>query len=411
MTKRIAILGSTGSIGRSALDLVEKLNAMAAGDGAAPRFEIVGLAANNSDEALAEQIRRMRPQLASIGSEAAAARIRSAIGDAPTRIVIGTEGAVEVATHPDADLVLAGIVGAAGLRPTYAAVEAGKVVALANKEALVLAGDLMIGAARASGATLLPVDSEHNALHQCLRGESTREVRRLVLTASGGPFLGGSPADLSNVTPEQALAHPTWVMGPKISIDSATLMNKALEVIEARWLFDLPPEKISVIVHPQSIIHSMVEFIDGSLICQLGATDMRHPIQYALTWPARCPTPLSPVDLASLKAMTFVEPDRNRFPCLDFGWRALRSGGTMPAALNAANEVAVQAFLDRKIRFTGIPAIIRTVIDAHRPAEASSIDVILEADSRAREAAAAAVPGTGAAGHSGRSTRRFGGTA
>jgi len=409
MTKRIAILGSTGSIGRSALDLVERLNAMAARDRTAPRFEIVGLSANNSEDALAEQIRRVRPRIASIGSEAAAERTRTAIGDAPTRVVHGPAGALEVATHPEADLVLAGIVGAAGLRPTYAAVEAGKVVALANKEALVLAGDLMIGAARASGATLLPVDSEHNALHQCLRGESTGEVKRLVLTASGGPFLGTPQDDLHDVTREQALAHPTWVMGPKITIDSATLMNKTLEVIEARWLFDLPPEKISVIVHPQSIIHSMVEFVDGSFLCQLGATDMRHPIQYALTWPARCPTPLDPVDLPSLRAMTFTEPDRKRFPCLDFGWRALRSGGTMPAALNAANEVAVQAFLDRKIRFTEIPVIIDDVIKAHRPVEASSIDVVLAADARAREAAAAAV--SCAAGESGRAAPRSGGNA
>jgi len=409
MTKRISILGSTGSIGRSALDLVAKLNAMAPAGGGAPAFEVVGLAANNSVETLAEQIRSVRPRVASIATEALAAKLRSMIEGVPTRVVGGPEGAVEVARLDEADLVLAGIVGAAGLRPTYAAVESGKVVALANKEALVLAGDLMISAARASGAVLLPVDSEHNALHQCLRGESSHEVRRLVLTASGGPFLEPAGKDLSGVTLEQALAHPTWVMGPKITIDSATLMNKALEVIEARWLFDLPPERISVIVHPQSIIHSMVEFVDGSFICQLGATDMRHPIQYALTYPDRCATPLEPVELTALKPMTFVEPDRKRFPCLDFGWRALRSGGTMPAALNAANEVAVQAFLDRKIGFTDIPVIIGTVIEAHRPATAASLDVILGADTRAREEAAAVVAGLAAADRSGRSARRSGG--
>lgn len=382
MTKSISILGSTGSIGTSALDLIDKLNTMQPG-----RYRVVGLAASRSADLLIEQVRRFRPLLACIGSEDLARRVREGIGGTATRLVVGAEGLNEVATMPEAELVLAGIVGAAGLRPTYAAVERGKTVALANKEALVLAGGLMVSAARRSGALLLPVDSEHNALHQCLRGEKIEEVRRLVLTASGGPFFRRPDADFSRVTPEEALAHPTWIMGRKISIDSATLMNKALEIIEARWLYDLPGGRISVIVHPQSIIHSMVEFIDGSFICQLGATDMRHPIQYALTWPERCETPLDPLDLAAVKELSFFEPDLDRFPCLRFGWRALEAGGTMPVVLNAANEVAVEAFLAGSLRFIDIPQVIGSVMEAHRPAEASSLDAVLEADTWARETA------------------------
>ncbi len=398
MQKRIAILGSTGSIGTSALDLIGRLNRMEPGrehpgnrpsDGET-RFRVVGLAAGLGAGRLVEQIRAFRPEIACIGTEELAVQVRREIGGLPTKVVFGPEGVKQVAVMPEADLVLAGIVGAAGLEPTYAAVEAGKTVALANKEALVMAGDQMIAAARRSGALLLPVDSEHNAVHQCLRGEKTEEVRRLVLTASGGPFFSGPAIDLSSVTPAQALAHPTWEMGRKISIDSATLMNKGLEVIEARWLFDLPGGRISVIVHPQSTIHSLVEFVDGSFVCQLGATDMRHPIQYALTYPDRCKTPLPPLDLAALKEMNFLEPDMARFPCLGFGWRALEAGGTMPAVLNAANEVAVQSFLDGKTRFTDIALIINAVMGAHRPAAATSLDFILQADAWAREAAAEA---------------------
>jgi len=379
----VSILGSTGSIGCNALDLIERLEGLESG-----RFRVVALTAASNADRLIEQVKRHRPLLACIARESLARQVRDGVAGTTTRVVAGAEGLLEAATLEEADLVLAGIVGAAGLPPTYAAVESGKTVALANKEALVLAGDLMISAARRSGATLLPVDSEHNALHQCLRGESVDEVRRLVLTASGGPFLRRPELDLSRATPEEALAHPTWVMGRKISIDSATLMNKALEVIEARWLYGLPAEKISVIIHPQSIIHSMVEFVDGSFVAQLGATDMRHPIQYALTWPRRCETPLEPLDLAALKGMTFQEPDLDRFPCLSFGWRALRQGGTMPAALNAANEVAVEAFLAGRIPFTEIARIIDHVMETHRPAEASSLDVILQADAWARETAA-----------------------
>jgi 1-deoxy-D-xylulose-5-phosphate reductoisomerase len=359
---------------------------------------VLALAGNRRVDLLVDQVRRFGPRLACAGTEELAEQVRAAIGDLPTRIVSGPAGLREVATLPGAELVLAGIVGAAGLEPTCAAVELGRTVALANKEALVMAGDLMISAARRSGARLLPVDSEHNALHQCLRGERIEEVRRVVLTASGGPFFHRPEVDFTKVTPEEALAHPTWVMGRKISIDSATLMNKALEVIEARWLYDLPGERISVIVHPQSTIHSMVEFVDGSFICQLGATDMRHPIQYALTWPERCVSPLEPVDLAALKEMSFFTPDHERFPCLALGWKALEAGGTMPAVLNAANEIAVEAFLDRRIRFSDIPRIITSVMEAHRPAAASSLDVILQADAWARATAAEAVAPLTAAG-------------
>jgi 1-deoxy-D-xylulose-5-phosphate reductoisomerase len=397
--RNIAILGSTGSIGRSALDLIERLNAMPArtsGGAARPPLRVVALAGNRSVDLLVDQVRRFRPLLACVGTEELAGKVRASIAGTPTRVVHGPEGLDEIAGMPEAEFVLAGIVGAAGLRPTYVAVRRGKVVGLANKEALVLAGDLMISEARRSGAVLLPVDSEHNALHQCLRGERIEEVRRLVLTASGGPFHARPDVDLSRVTPEEALAHPTWVMGRKISIDSATLMNKGLEVIEARWLFGIPPERIAVIVHPQSIIHSMVEFVDGSYLAQLGATDMRHPIQYALTYPERCATPLKPVDLASVGELTFKEPDRDRFPCLGLGWRALAAGGTMPAALNAANEVAVEAFLEGRIGFDDLPRVIVSVMEAHEPREASSIDVILQADAWAREAAAeAALSGAG----------------
>ncbi|HKY32072.1 MAG TPA: 1-deoxy-D-xylulose-5-phosphate reductoisomerase [Candidatus Polarisedimenticolia bacterium] len=393
MQRTIAVLGSTGSIGRSALDLVERLNEAAAREGAPAPFRVAGLTAHGSVERIAEQALRFRPRLAAVGEDDAARRLEDRLAGTGVRIVRGPEGLREVAAMPEADFVLAGIVGAAGLEATHAAVEAGKTVGLANKEALVLAGGLMIAAAERHGATLIPVDSEHNALHQCLRGETTREVRRLVLTASGGPFRGRRPADLERVTPAQALEHPTWTMGPKITIDSATLMNKALEVIEAHWLFGVPPERIEVMVHPQSIVHSMVEFVDGSFVCQLGATDMRHPIQYALTWPRRVPSPLAPLDPARLAPLTFEVPDGEAFPCLKLGWLALKAGGTMPAVLNGANEVAVAAFLGGSIGFTDIPRIIRATMEAHRPGPAASLRAVLEADAWARAEAAALADG------------------
>ncbi|HET6373374.1 MAG TPA: 1-deoxy-D-xylulose-5-phosphate reductoisomerase [Candidatus Polarisedimenticolia bacterium] len=395
-SKRVAVLGSTGSVGRSALDLIKRLNGMPGSPGASWRaeegaaFQVAALAAHRNVALLADQIREFRPLVACIVAEDLAGELRRAVSDVPTRILSGASGLKEIAVLPEADLVLAGIVGAAGLESTHAAVVAGKVVALANKETLVMAGGPIMAAARASGAEILPVDSEHNALHQCLRGEKVQEVRRLVLTASGGPFFGNPSKDLSRVTPAEALAHPTWKMGRKISVDSATLMNKGLEIIEARWLFGVEGDRISVVVHPQSVVHSMVEFVDGSLICQLGATDMRAPIQYALTYPDRCATPLEPLDLARLPRLEFYEPDLDRFPCLGLGWAALARGGTMPAVLNAANEVAVEAFLDERIKFSDIPVVIAGVMEAHRSSEASSIGEILHADAWARGIAAEA---------------------
>ncbi|MBI3449814.1 MAG: 1-deoxy-D-xylulose-5-phosphate reductoisomerase [Acidobacteria bacterium] len=397
MTPRnIALLGSTGSIGVSTLDLIERFPGS---------FRVVTLAAGGNVDRLAEQVKRFRPALASVATAESAARLRAALGDpaqwgtaaasawgrGATQVVHGEDGAVRCAAHADVEVVVAGIVGAAGLAPTFEAVRAGRVVALANKEALVVAGPVMISMAARSGATLLPVDSEHNALHQCLRAGAAPEVARLILTASGGPFLGKSARDLADVTPEQALKHPTWQMGRKISIDSATLMNKGLEVIEAHHLFGVPLDRIEVVVHPQSIVHSMVEYADGAIISQMSRTDMRHPIQYALTWPDRWVSPIQGLDLRTLGPLTFAMPDRGTFRCLDLGYRALESGGTMPAVLNAANEIAVQAFLDTRLGFLDIPAIIEGAMDRHRVEEARDLATVVRADAWAREAASAAV--------------------
>jgi 1-deoxy-D-xylulose-5-phosphate reductoisomerase len=394
--RNVALLGSTGSIGESTLDLMDRLGG---------RFKVVTLSAGSNVERLAAQVRRYRPAVAAIGDASRLEALREALGDpsgwedpAPaawnrgeTRLVAGTEGLVEAAAHEEADLVLAGIVGAAGLAPTYEAVALGRVVALANKEALVVAGDLMTAKARETGATLLPVDSEHNALHQCLRAGEPGEVARLILTASGGPFLGRSAGELEGVTVDAALRHPTWQMGRKITIDSATLMNKGLEVIEAHHLFGMPLEKIDVIVHPQSIIHSMVEYADGALIAQMSRTDMRHPIQYALTWPERWASPLPGLDVLSTGPLEFRAPDRATFRCLDLGYTALRRGGTMPAVLNAANEIAVAAFLDRRLGFLDISLVIESVMEMHEPVDAASLETVLAADAWARETAGEAV--------------------
>jgi 1-deoxy-D-xylulose-5-phosphate reductoisomerase len=394
--KRIVVLGSTGSVGAGALDLVERFPG---------RFQVVALAAGSNADLLAEQVRRFRPAVASVAAEESAARLRAALRDrsrwgppaasawdgGSTEILSGPEGLLRCAGHPDADVVLAGIVGAAGLAPTYEAVRLGRVVALANKEALVVAGDLMTREAARSGAALLPVDSEHNALHQCLRAGRGDEVARLILTASGGPFLGRTASQLAAVTPREALEHPTWRMGRKITVDSATLMNKGLEVIEAHHLFGVAREKIDVVVHPQSIVHSLVEYVDGSLVCQMSRTDMRHPIQYALTWPDRWATPLPGLDLQSLGALSFQPPDRTTFRCLDLGYAALAAGGTVPAVLNAANEVAVAAFLDSRLGFLDIPAVIESVMARHRPEPPRSLEAVLAADVWARAAAEEAV--------------------
>jgi 1-deoxy-D-xylulose-5-phosphate reductoisomerase len=380
--KGIAILGSTGSIGCNTLRVVEALGG--------EQFRIVALGAGNNVEVLADQVARHLPELVSVATESAAHDLRARLFernvDLP-RIVIGEPGLVEVATHSQADCVVSATVGAVGFVPTLRALEAGKRVALANKETLVMAGELMTRAARASGAELLPVDSEHNALHQCLKGEKENEVKRIVLTASGGPFRTRTFAEMQAASVSDALRHPTWSMGAKITIDSATLMNKGLEVIEAHWLFGFAPDKIGILVHPESVVHSMIELVDGSVIAQLGVTDMRHAIQYALTYPERHPCELPPLDLTALASLHFEEPDRERFPCIDLAYRALRTGGTLPTALNAANEEAVKAFIEERICLTDIPRVIELVMNQHPTAPALDLETVLEADRSARVSA------------------------
>ena len=375
----VAILGSTGSIGCNSLRVVESLTSR--------QMRVVGLAAGSNVERLADQIATHLPELVSVDSETAAHDLRARLFardiDLP-RIVTGEAGLIEVATHPQADCVISATVGAIGFVPTLRALEAGKRVALANKETLVMAGELMTRAAKKSGAELLPVDSEHNALHQCLRGERSDEVRRIVLTASGGPFRTKNKAEMKQATVAEAMRHPTWSMGAKITIDSATLMNKGLEVIEAHWLFGFGPDQIDIVVHPESVVHSMIEMIDGSVIAQMGVTDMRHAIQYALTYPERHACQLPPLDLTSISGLHFEAPDLDRFPCIALAYRALREGGTLPAAMNAANEEAVCAFIDERICLTEIPLIIESVMDAHTNQPARDIETILEADRAAR---------------------------
>ena len=386
MNEGIAILGSTGSIGCNTLRVLESFGA--------ERFRVVALGAGRNVEKLSEQIARHRPELVSVESEECAAALRErlrALDVKAPRILTGEAGLVEVATHAGARTIVSATVGAIGFVPTLRALEAGKRVALANKETLVMAGELMTRAAQASGAELLPVDSEHNALHQCLRGENMREVRRLVLTASGGPFRLKTKAEMRAATVEEAMRHPTWSMGAKITIDSATLMNKGLEVIEARWLFGFGADEIGILVHPESIVHSMVEMIDGSVIAQMGVTDMRHAIQYALTYPHRYPSALPPLDLTTLSTLHFEAPDRERFPCIALAYRALRAGGTLPAAMNAANEEAVRAFLEGEITLTDIPRVIEQVMDNHEQSAVTDLSIILETDRAARLAASAVI--------------------
>jgi 1-deoxy-D-xylulose-5-phosphate reductoisomerase len=384
--KGIAILGSTGSIGSNTLRVIESLGSA--------RFRIVALGAGHNVEALADQIARHLPELVSVETEEAAHQLRAHLFerdiDLP-RIIVGEAGLTEVATHPQADCVVSATVGAVGFVPTLRALEAGKRVALANKETLVMAGELMTRAARHSGAELLPVDSEHNAVHQCLRGEKLSEVRRIVLTASGGPFRTKTKAQMEESSVSEALRHPTWNMGAKITIDSATLMNKGLEVIEAHWLFGFAPDQIGIVVHPESIVHSMIELVDGSVIAQMGVTDMRHAIQYALTYPERHSCALPPLDLTVLSALHFEPPDLDRFPCISLAYRALREGGTLPAAMNAANEEAVEAFIEERIGLTDIPRVIAAVMDSHRPQPATQLATVLEVDEWARLAARAQI--------------------
>ncbi len=382
----IAILGSTGSIGCNTFRVLEAL-----GPG---KFRVVALGAGRNVAILVEQIAGHQPDLVSVENAKIREQLESELRQRHLpipKIEIGEEGLVGVATHPEADCVVSATVGAVGFVPTLRALETGKRVALANKETLVMAGELMTRAAEKSGAELLPVDSEHNALHQCLRGETVSEVRRIISTASGGPFRTRDKAAIQSATVAEALKHPTWNMGAKITIDSATLMNKGLEVIEAHWLFGFGADEISIVVHPESIVHSMIEMVDGSVIAQMGITDMRHAIQYALTYPERYDSELPPLDLARLSSLHFEEPDLERFPCISLAYRALRTGGTLPAAMNAANEEAVQAFIDERISFADIPQVIKSVMDEHRTSDVKDLDAVVDADRSARAAAQLAI--------------------
>jgi 1-deoxy-D-xylulose-5-phosphate reductoisomerase len=379
MSQGVAILGATGSIGASALDVISRHP---------DRFRVVALTANGSVDALVDLCAKFEPDLAVVADAARLPQLRAALQARALRCEPrgGEVALADAARLPQADTVIAAIVGAAGLVPTLAAAHAGKRLLLANKEAIVCAGALLMDAVRAGGATLLPVDSEHNAIHQCLAGVAAGGgVRRLILTASGGPFRRRD--DLDQVTPEEAVAHPNWSMGPKISVDSATLMNKGLEVIEASWLFGLAPEAIDVVIHPQSVVHSMVEFGDGSVIAQLGTPDMRTPLAYCLGFPERIASGSSRLDFPALAALTFEEPDLGRFPCLRLAYGALRAGPVACTALNAANEVAVQAFLERRLPFRAIAAIVSDVLDGCSAAQPASVDEVLAIDTAARELA------------------------
>lgn len=373
--KKITILGSTGSIGTQALDIVARHP---------DRFKVEALVAGEKIDRLAEQIQRFRPRLVSVKKKEDVLSLQSAFGGS-VRFLWGEEGTTEAAAAPDADLVLSAIVGAAGLRPTYEALKAGKTVALANKESLVIAGELMTNQARESGARLLPVDSEHSAIFQCLAAGRREEVRRLILTASGGPFLNHSRERLTAVTVEEALRHPNWKMGDKITIDSATLMNKGLELIEARWLFDFGPERIEVQIHPQSVIHSLVEFCDGSILAQMGVPDMRCAISYALAYPERIESGVESLALTKMGSLTFYEPDLEKFPCLRLARESAAAGGSVPVVLNAANEVAVGRFLKKQIGFLDIPRLVESALNGHRRLPILTLEDVLEVDRWTRE--------------------------
>ena len=377
--KTISILGSTGSVGRSTLDVV---------DAFPEQLRVVALAAGGNVELLAEQIERYRPELVSVRSSADAQRLRALVSQ-PVEIVSGIDGVVAVATHASADSVIAAIVGAAGIPPVHAALRAGKRVGIANKEVLVAAGDVMTRTAAQYGGEILPVDSEHNAVHQAIRCGRETEVERIILTASGGPFLNRPLDTFDVISIEAALNHPTWKMGNKISIDSATMMNKGLEVIEAHHLFSMPADRIDISIHPQSLVHSMVEYVDGSIIAQLSTTDMKFPIQYALLYPDRVPAPFARLDLARMRTLEFLPVDPRRFPAVGLAYEALRAGGSMPAVLNAANEIAVERFLGGELPFTSIVEVVRRVLDRHSGAVSpiGSVDDALHWDLWARNEA------------------------
>ncbi|MEI7824422.1 MAG: 1-deoxy-D-xylulose-5-phosphate reductoisomerase [Chlorobiaceae bacterium] len=376
--RSLSILGSTGSIGLSTLDVVRQHP---------EKFSISGLAAGKDVTRLAEQIREFQPAVVSVMDSDAAKKLHTLLGDNKTNILYGIEGATAVATVEEADMVVSAIVGAAGLIPTVSAIKAGKHIALANKETLVVAGELVSDLVKKHKVELLPVDSEHSAIFQSLQGHRKDDVVRIILTASGGPFRNTPAEELKHVGLQQALKHPQWTMGAKITIDSATMMNKGLEVIEAHWLFSMPADKIGVLVHPQSIIHSMVEYIDGCVMAQLGTPDMRAPIAYALAWPERCESGIPKLDLAKIGTLTFEEPDMERFPALRLAFDALKAGKTYPAVLNAANEIAVAAFLDKKIRFIEIAETVDKTMQTHVPYTPVELDDYLQADRWARDTA------------------------
>ena len=384
--KKIAILGSTGSIGTQTLDVVR-----ANGD-----LEVVGISAGSNITLLEQQIREFHPKFAAVGDEAKAAELRDRVKDLPVKIGSGMEGMLELATMPESEILVTAIVGMIGIRPTVAAMKAGKDIALANKETLVTAGHIIMPLAKECGVQILPVDSEHSAIFQCLHGENRKEIEKLLITASGGPFRGKTRAELENVTVEQALRHPNWSMGHKITIDSASMMNKALEVIEARWLFDMPAEKIDVLIHPQSVIHSMVEYADGAVMAQLGTPDMRLPILYAMSWPERLPTGGRRLDFTQMNALTFEQPDNDRFPGLRLAYDALAAGGSMSAVLNGANEVAVDAFLHERIPFGAIARLVEETMQAVPVIAHPTLEQVFECDRAARQKAAALLARFGA---------------
>ena len=380
--QQVTVLGATGSIGLSTLDVIARHP---------ERYQAFALSGFSRLQELELLCHKHRPQFAVTPDEASAAALQRALraADVPTEVLAGAQALCDVSAHPDVDTVMAAIVGAAGLQPTLAAVEAGKKVLLANKEALVMSGDLFIQAVRRSGAVLLPIDSEHNAIFQCLPGDYARGlgvvgVRRILLTASGGPFRETALAELDQVSPEQACAHPNWSMGRKISVDSASMMNKGLELIEACWLFDAKPSQVEVVIHPQSVIHSLVDYVDGSVLAQLGNPDMRTPIAHALAWPERIDSGVAPLDLFAVARLDFQRPDEQRFPCLRLARQAAEVGGSAPVLLNAANEVAVAAFLDRRIRFPEIARIIEEVLNLEAAFAVENLDAVLAADARAR---------------------------
>ncbi len=380
--KKLVILGSTGSIGESALKVARDIP---------ERMEVIALAANRSAKRLAEQCAEFSVKHCSLTDESCHGELKSGLNGIDIKTGVGEEGMIELATLPEADMVLIAIVGTDGLRPALAAIEAGKDIAVASKEILVMAGEAVMTAAREKGVNVLPVDSEHNAIFQCLEGKKSTDVSRLILTASGGPFRQSPKEELDAVTVEQALKHPTWEMGRKITIDSATLFNKGLEMIEARWLFDVEMDRVDVIVHPQSIVHSMVEFIDGSILAQLSTTDMCFPIQYAVTWPERVPNTLPPLDFAELAQLDFEKPRFDDFPALNLAKRAGKEGGTLPAVMNAANEIAVAAFLEKSLGFPQIWETVGQVMADHSVTAHPTLDEIIAADTWARETATSIV--------------------